>query len=541
MPKDIKFAEEARALQLEGALTIASAVRVTLGPKGRNVVIEKTYGAPIITKDGVTVAKEIELKNKFSNIGAQLIKEVASKTADIAGDGTTTATVLAHSMLSHGVRGVAAGMNPMDIKRGLLQAADAAVAALHDISKPCHDPLSIEQVATISANSDVKIGKIIAEAVQRVGSRGTVTVLDGQGFENELEVVEGMRFDRGYVSPHFAANQESGQVEFDQPLILVADKKISNIRELLPILEAVAKSGHPLVIIAENLEGEALTTLILNHLRGTLKVVAVKSPGFGERRKEVLEDIAILTGATVVSEELGLTLESLNIEHLGSAKRVQVKKDDTTIINGAGDKLKIEKRVRQIQRQIEEASSSYDKEKLQERLAKLSDGVAVIRVGAFTEIEMKEKKERIDDALHATRAAIEEGVVPGGGVALIRAQNAVRKLKGENADQDFGISLLANALEEPLRQIVKNAGGEGEVIVHHVRENQNTNFGYNAATEKYGDMFEMGIIDPTKVTRSALQNAASIASLMITTEAMIVSLPEEKSDLTGMNNMPHMM
>ena len=547
--KEVMFAHDARSNMLKGVNILADAVKVTLGPKGRNVVLDKSFGAPNITKDGVSVAKEIELADKFENMGAQMVKEVASKTSDIAGDGTTTATVLAQALLSEGLKSVAAGMNPMDLKRGIDKAAIKAVEALKSLSKPCSDNKAIEQVGTISANSDASVGKIIAEAMEKVGSEGVITVEEGKGFENELDVVEGMEFDRGYLSPYFATNQEKMTAELETPYILIVDKKITNIRDLLPTLEAVAKSGKPLLIIAEDVEGEALATLVVNSIRGIVKVAAVKAPGFGDRRKAMLEDIAILTGATVISEEVGLNLESTTIEHLGTAGRVQITKDNTTIIDGVGKKADIDARVGQIRKHIEEATSDYDREKLQERLAKLAGGVAVIRVGAVTEVEMKEKKDRVDDALHATRAAVEEGVVAGGGVALLRAQAAIATLKGDNEDQNHGIALMRRSMEAPLRQIVKNAGGEASVVVNNVRE-KTAAYGYNAANDTYGDMIEMGILDPTKVTRSALQHAASVAGLMITTEAMVAEVKEDKGDagagamaggMGGMGGMPGMM
>ncbi|WP_440682215.1 chaperonin GroEL [Cysteiniphilum halobium] len=547
--KEVMFSDDARTRMLDGVNTLANAVKVTLGPKGRNVVLEKSFGAPAITKDGVSVAKEIELKDKFANMGAQMVKEVASKTADIAGDGTTTATVLAQALLTDGLKAVAAGMNPMDLKRGIDKATIKAVDALKALSKPCADNKAIEQVGTISANTDATVGALIAKAMAKVGSEGVITVEEGKGFEDELDVVEGMQFDRGYLSPYFATNQENMTAELENPYILIVDKKVSNIRELLPVLEGVAKSGKPLLIIAEDVEGEALATLVVNNIRGIVKVAAVKAPGFGDRRKAMLEDIAILTGATVIAEEVGLTLEKATTEHLGTASRVQITKDDTTVIDGAGQKANIEARVAQIKKQIEESTSDYDREKLQERLAKLAGGVAVIRVGAVTEVEMKEKKDRVDDALHATRAAVEEGVVAGGGVALLRAQAALEKLKGDNEDQDHGIALMRRAMEAPLRQIVKNAGGEASVVVNNVRAKDGS-YGYNAANDTYGDMIEMGILDPTKVTRSALQHAASVAGLMITTEAMVGEIKDDKADaaaaagmggMGGMGGMPGMM
>jgi chaperonin GroEL len=528
--KQVMFSDEARSRMLEGVNTLANAVKVTLGPKGRNVVLDKSFGAPNITKDGVSVAKEIELEDKFANMGAQMVKEVASKTSDIAGDGTTTATVLAQSLLIEGLKAVAAGMNPMDLKRGIDKATIKAVEALKNLSKPCSDNKAIEQVGTISANSDATVGKIIAKAMAKVGSEGVITVEEGKGFEDELDVVEGMQFDRGYLSPYFATNQESMTSELESPYLLLVDKKISNIRDLLPTLESVAKSGKPLLIIAEDVEGEALATLVVNNIRGIVKVAAVKAPGFGDRRKAMLEDIAILTGATVISEEVGLSLEATKLDHLGTANRVQITKDNTTIIDGSGQKASIDSRVSQIRKQIEESTSDYDREKLQERLAKLAGGVAVIRVGAVTEVEMKEKKDRVDDALHATRAAVEEGVVAGGGVALLRAQAALAELEADNEDQNHGIALMRRAMESPLRQIVENAGGESSVVVNNVRS-ESGSYGHNAANDTYGDMIDMGILDPTKVTRSALQHAASVAGLMITTEAMVGEVKDDKADM----------
>jgi chaperonin GroEL len=530
--KDVKFGGDARARMMEGVNILANAVKVTLGPKGRNVVLDKSYGAPTVTKDGVSVAKEIELKDKFENMGAQMVKEVASKTSDIAGDGTTTATVLAQAMVREGLKAVAAGMNPMDLKRGMDKAVEAATAELKLISKPCTNNKEIAQVGTISANSDESIGNIIAEAMEKVGKEGVITVEDGTSLNNELDVVEGMQFDRGYLSPYFINNQQSQSAELDNPYILLHDKKISNIRELLPVLEAVAKAGRPLLIVAEDVEGEALATLVVNTLRGIVKVCAVKAPGFGDRRKAMLQDIAVLTGATVIAEEVGLSLEKATLNEMGTAKRVQVAKDETTIIDGSGSELDIKARCEQIRAQVEETSSDYDREKLQERLAKLAGGVAVIKVGAATEMEMKEKKARVEDALHATRAAVEEGIVPGGGVALVRAQAAVKGLTGINHDQDVGIKIACRAMEEPLRQIVANAGCEPSVILHKVVEGTG-NFGYNAANGEYGDMVAMGILDPTKVTRSALQNAASVAGLMITTEAMIADEPKDDAPMAG--------
>ncbi len=543
--KEVKFSTEAHQRMLAGVNILANAVKVTLGPKGRNVVLEKSFGAPTITKDGVSVAKEIELSDKFENMGAQMVKEVASQTSDVAGDGTTTATVLAQAMLREGMKAVASGLNPMDLKRGIDKAIHVAVEELKKISKPCADDKSIAQVGTISANSDEAVGRIIADAMDKVGKEGVITVEEGSGLENELEVVEGMQFDRGYLSPYFINNQQNMSVELENPYILLHDKKISNIRDMLPLLEAVAKSGKPLLIVAEDVEGEALATLVVNNIRGIVKVCAVKAPGFGDRRKAMLEDIAILTGGQVVSEELGLTLEKARPEeHLGTAKKVVITKDNTTIIDGAGKPSDIEARVKQIRAQIEESTSDYDKEKLQERVAKLAGGVAVIKVGAATEIEMKEKKARVEDALHATRAAVEEGVVPGGGVALLRALPAVEKLTGANHDQDVGIKIAARAMEEPLRQIVANAGEESSVILNKVKEGEGS-FGYNAATGEFGDMVEFGILDPTKVTRSALQNAASVAGLMITTEAMVAEIPQEEKNTGagagGMGDMGGMM
>ncbi|MCL1499724.1 chaperonin GroL [Xanthomonas nasturtii] len=524
--KDIRFGEDARTRMVRGVNVLANAVKATLGPKGRNVVLEKSFGAPTITKDGVSVAKEIELADKFENMGAQMVKEVASKTNDNAGDGTTTATVLAQALIREGAKAVAAGMNPMDLKRGIDQAVKAAVIELKNISKPTTDDKAIAQVGTISANSDESIGNIIAEAMQKVGKEGVITVEEGSGLENELDVVEGMQFDRGYLSPYFINNQQSQSADLDDPFILLHDKKISNVRDLLPVLEGVAKAGKPLLIVAEEVEGEALATLVVNTIRGIVKVVAVKAPGFGDRRKAMLEDMAVLTGGTVISEEVGLALEKATIKDLGRAKKVQVSKENTTIIDGAGDSAAIEARVGQIKTQIEDTSSDYDREKLQERVAKLAGGVAVIKVGASTEIEMKEKKARVEDALHATRAAVEEGVVPGGGVALVRALVAVGNLTGANEDQTHGIQIALRAMEAPLREIVANAGEEPSVILNKVKEGTG-NYGYNAANGEFGDMVEFGILDPTKVTRSALQNAASIAGLMITTEAMVADAPKK--------------
>jgi len=543
--KDVKFGPEARELMLSGVNTLANAVKVTLGPKGRNVVIDKSFGAPAITKDGVTVAQDIELEGKFENMGAQMVKEVASKTSEIAGDGTTTATVLAQKIVSEGVKSVAAGMNPMDLKRGIDKATEVVVAALQKSSQPCKNNAEIAQVGTISANSDTSVGDIIAEAMEKVGKEGVITVEEGSTLENELDVVEGMQFDRGYLSPYFINNQESMTADLESPYILLHDSKIANIRDLLPALESVQKAGKPMLIVAEDIEGEALATLVVNNMRGIVKVAAVKAPGFGDRRKAILEDIAVLTGATVISEEVGLSLEGVTEEHLGTAKRIEIGKDNTTVIDGAGAKNKIKARIGQIKTQIKVTSSDYDREKLQERLAKLSGGVAVIKVGAATEVEMKEKKDRVDDALHATRAAVEEGVVPGGGVALIRAISSLKSLKGDNSDQDVGIGICRRALEEPLRQIVSNGGGEASVVLNEVLKGKD-NFGYNATTEKYGDMLKMGILDPTKVTRAALQHAASISGLMITTEAMVTDMPQESApampDMGGMGGgMPGMM
>ncbi len=542
--KDVRFGDEARNKMLKGVNILANAVRVTLGPKGRNVILDKSFGAPLITKDGVSVAKEIELEDKFENMGAQMVKEVASKANDEAGDGTTTATVLAQNIINEGVKAVAAGMNPMDLKRGIDKAVTAAVAELKALSQPCADSKAIAQVGTISANSDDEIGQIIANAMDKVGKEGVITVEEGQGLANELAVVEGMQFDRGYLSPYFINNAEAGQVELDNPFILTVDKKISNIRELLPVLEGAAKSGKPLLIIAEDLEGEALATLVVNNMRGIVKVSAVKAPGFGDRRKAMLQDIAVLTGGVVISEEIGMELEKATLDDLGTAKRVVITKDNTTIIDGAGAQEAIDGRVKQIRQQVEDATSDYDKEKLQERLAKLAGGVAVIKVGAATEIEMKEKKHRVEDALHATRAAVEEGVVPGGGVALVRVAAKLADLRGANEDQNHGIKIALRAMEAPLRQIVDNAGEEPSVVVNNVKAGEG-NYGYNAATDVYGDMLEMGILDPTKVTRSALQFAASVGSLMITTEAMVTELPKKDApampDMGGMGGMGGMM
>ena len=534
--KEVKFGDSARKKMLVGVNVLADAVKATLGPKGRNVVLDKSFGAPTITKDGVSVAKEIELKDKFENMGAQLVKDVASKANDAAGDGTTTATVLAQAIVNEGLKAVAAGMNPMDLKRGIDKATVAIVAQLKELAKPCADTKAIAQVGTISANSDESIGQIIAEAMEKVGKEGVITVEEGSGLENELSVVEGMQFDRGYLSPYFVNKPDTMAAELDSPLLLLVDKKISNIREMLPVLEAVAKAGRPLLIVAEDVEGEALATLVVNNMRGIVKVAAVKAPGFGDRRKAMLQDIAILTGGTVISEEVGLSLEGATLEHLGNAKRVVINKEITTIIDGAGVQADIEARVLQIRKQIEETTSDYDREKLQERLAKLAGGVAVIKVGAATEVEMKEKKARVEDALHATRAAVEEGVVPGGGVALVRALQAIEGLKGDNEEQNVGIALLRRAVESPLRQIVANAGDEPSVVVDKVKQGSG-NYGFNAATGVYGDMIEMGILDPAKVTRSALQAAASIGGLMITTEAMVAEIVEDKPAMGGMPDM----
>lgn len=546
--KIVKFGVEARQGMLAGVNILADAVKTTLGPKGRNVVLDKSFGAPTVTKDGVSVAKEIELKDKFENMGAQMLKEVASKASDDAGDGTTTATVLAQAIVNEGLKSVAAGMNPMDLKRGIDKATIAAVEYIKSVAQPCADSKAIAQVGTISANSDVAIGDIIAEAMEKVGKEGVITVEEGNALENELDVVEGMQFDRGYLSPYFITNQENMSVEQESPYILLVDKKVSNIRELLPTLEAVAKAGKPLVIVAEDIEGEALATLVVNNMRGIVKVSACKAPGFGDRRKAMLQDIAILTGATVISEEVGLDLEAVTLEHLGTAKRVTMSKEVTVIVDGAGVAADIQARVGQIRAQIEESSSDYDREKLQERVAKLAGGVAVIKVGALSEIEMKEKKARVEDALHATRAAVEEGVVPGGGTALIRAVEAIANLKGDNEDQDAGITIARRAMEAPLRQIVENAGDEASVVADKVRRGEG-NFGYNAGTGEYGDMLEMGILDPAKVTRTALQAAGSVAGMMITTEAMVADAPEEggaggmpdMGGMGGMGGMPGMM
>jgi len=530
--KDVRFHESARHKLLAGVNILADAVKVTLGPKGRNVVLERSFGAPTVTKDGVSVAKEIELKDKFENMGAQMVKEVASKTSDVAGDGTTTATVLAQSIVREGMKFVASGMNPMDLKRGIDKAVIAVVEELKKLSKPCTTSKEIAQVGAISANADEAIGKIISDAMDKVGKEGVITVEDGKGLQNELEVVEGMQFDRGYLSPYFINNAEKQISVLEEPYILLHDKKISNIRELLPILEQVAKSGKPLLIVAEEVEGEALATLVVNNLRGILKTCAVKAPGFGDRRKAMLEDIAILTGGQVIAEEVGQTLEKAGLKDLGRAKRIEVAKEETTVIDGAGDPKTIEARVKNIRTQIDEATSDYDKEKLQERVAKLAGGVAVIKVGAATEVEMKEKKARVEDALHATRAAVEEGIVAGGGVAYIRARAALDKLKGENPDQEAGIKIIRRALEEPLRMIVANAGAEPSVVMNKIMEGKG-NFGFNAQTEEFGDMVEMGVLDPTKVSRTALQNAASVAGLLLTTEAMVAELVEEKKNAGG--------
>jgi chaperonin GroEL len=544
--KDVKFGDSARSQMLDGVNILADAVKVTLGPKGRNVVLDKSFGAPTVTKDGVSVAKEIELENKFENMGAQMIKQVASQTNDEAGDGTTTATVLAQSIVNEGNKAVAAGMNPMDLKRGIDKAVAAAVDHVKDLSVPCTDNTAIAQVGTISANGDEAVGAIIAEAMEKVGKEGVITVEEGSGIENELDVVEGMQFDRGYLSPYFITNQDNMTVELETPLILLFDKKISNIRDLLPLLESVAKAGRPLLIIAEDIEGEALATLVVNNLRGIVKAAACKAPGFGDRRKAMLEDIAILTGGTVISDEVGLSLEGASIEDLGTAKRVVLNKDNATVIDGAGDEQGIAARVNQIRAQIEETSSDYDKEKLQERVAKLAGGVAVIKVGAGSEVEMKEKKARVEDALHSTRAAVEEGVVPGGGSALIRCLEAVNKVTGDNDDQSVGINIAKKAFEAPLRQIVSNAGEESSVIVANIKDGK-ASYGFNAATGEFGDMIEMGILDPAKVTRTAIQAAGSIAGMMITTEAMVTDVPKDDTpmppmpDMGGMGGMGGMM
>ncbi len=542
--KDVRFSDDARGRMIQGVNTLANAVKVTLGPKGRNVVLEKAFGAPTVTKDGVSVAKEIELEDRFENMGAQMVKEVSSQTSDVAGDGTTTATVLAQGIVREGMKSVSAGMNPMDLKRGIDKAVLAAVESLQNQSKPCDSNEAIAQVGTISANSDITVGNIIADAMDKVGKEGVITVEEGTSLEDELDIVEGMQFDRGYLSPYFVNNQDNMSAELEDPYILLFDKKISNIRDLLPVLENVAKSGKPLLIIAEDIEGEALATLVVNSMRGIVKVAAVKAPGFGDRRKAMLEDLAVLTGATVISEEVGLSLEKATLDDLGNAKRITVSKENTTVVDGAGKPADIEGRVTQIRVQIEDATSDYDREKLQERVAKLAGGVAVIKVGAATEVEMKEKKARVEDALHATRAAVEEGIVPGGGVALIRACAAIKGLTGENHDQDIGIKIALRAMEDPLRQIVSNSGDEASVVLAKVAEGKG-NFGYNAGTGEYGDMVEMGILDPTKVTRSALQNASSVAGLLITTECMVAEMPKEEAagapDMGGMGGMGGMM
>src|SRR6201996_9416273 len=530
--KDVRFSDDARARMFKGVNVLANAVKVTLGPKGRNAVLDKSFGAPTITKDGVSVAKEIELKDKFENMGAQMVKEVASNTSDEAGDGTTTATVLAQAIIREGLKAVSSGRNPMDVKRGIDKAVVVATEELKKLSKPCKDSKAIAQVGTISANSDESIGKTIADAMEKVGKEGVITVEEGSGLENELEVVEGMQFDRGYLSPYFINNQANQSAELEKPLILLVDKKISNIREMLPLLEGVAKSSRPLLVIAEDVEGEALATLVVNNIRGILKVAAVKAPGFGDRRKAMLQDIAVLTGGTVISDEVGLSLEKATVNDLGEAKKIVVEKENSTIIDGAGKASDIKARIESIRQQAEEATSDYDKEKLQERVAKLSGGVAVIKVGAATEIEMKEKKARVEDALHATRAAVEEGVVPGGGVALVRALKAIEKLETKNEDQAVGVKILARAIEEPLRQIVENAGEDAAVILNRVKEGKGS-FGYNAATGDFGDLIDQGILDPTKVTRLALQNAASVSGLLLTTEVMIAEAPKEEEHSHG--------
>ncbi len=527
--KEVRFSDDARTRMLRGVNILANAVKATLGPKGRNAVLEKSFGAPTVTKDGVSVAKEIELKDKFENMGAQMVKEVASNTSDEAGDGTTTATVLAQAIVREGLKAVAAGANPMDLKRGIDAAVNTAVEELKRLSKPCKDQKAIAQVGTISANSDESIGKTIADAMEKVGKEGVITVEEGTSLQNELDVVEGMQFDRGYLSPYFINNQQNQTSELENPFVLLYEKKISNVREMLPLLEGIAKAGRPLLVVAEDVEGEALATLVVNTIRGIVKVAAVKAPGFGDRRKAMLQDIAVLTGGVVISDEVGLSLEKATLNDLGEAKKIVVEKENTTIIDGKGKNADIKARVEQIRKQVEEATSDYDKEKLQERVAKLSGGVAVIKVGAATEIEMKEKKARVEDALHATRAAVEEGVVPGGGVALIRAQKAIEKLQGKNEDQNFGIRILVRSIEEPLRQIVANAGEDAAVVLAKVKEGKGT-FGYNAATGDYGDMLELGILDPTKVTRLALQNAASVAGLLLTTEVMVAEAPKEEAD-----------
>mgnify|MGYP001216610906 FL=1 len=544
--KEIKFGNTARQKMITGVNVLADAVKITLGPKGRNVVLDKSFGAPTVTKDGVSVAKEIELEDNFENMGAQMVKEVASQTSDVAGDGTTTATVLSQAIFREGLKAVSAGFNPMDLKRGIDKATRVIVEKLESISVPCTDDTAISQVGTISANSDVSVGEIIAEAMQKVGKEGVITVEEGSGLDNELEVVEGMQFDRGYLSPYFINQAESQSVELEDPFILLFDKKISNIRDLLPLLEGVAKSGRPLLVIAEDIEGEALATLVVNNIRGIVKVAGVKAPGFGDRRKAMLQDIAILTGGQVIAEEVGLSLEKATLEDLGTAKKIQITKENTTVIDGAGTGSDIKSRIDQINREIEDSSSDYDREKLQERVAKLSGGVAVIKVGAATEIEMKEKKARVEDALHATRAAVEEGIVPGGGVALVRTKGSLEDLEGDNDDQNVGINILKKALEEPLRQIVSNSGNDASVILNEVA-NGKGNYGYNAATNEYGDMVEMGIIDPTKVTRYALQNAASVTGLLLTTEAMVAEAPQDDvpaapmPDMGGMGGMGGMM
>ncbi len=542
--KEIKFNTDARAKLIKGVNTLANAVRVTLGPKGCNVILEKSFGAPNVTKDGVSVAKEIELEDKFENMGAQMVKEVASQANDAAGDGTTTATVLAQSIVTEGMKAVTAGMNPMDLKRGIDQAVAKAVEELRALSVPCQDSKAIAQVGTISANADTTVGNLLSEAMEKVGRDGVITIEEGQGLQDELEVVEGMQFDRGYLSPYFVTKQETGVVELDDPYILLIDKKISNIREILPILEMVAKTSKPLLLVAEDVEGEALATLVVNNMRGIVKVAAVKAPGFGDRRKAMMQDLAILTGGVVISEELGMEVEKTTVEDLGRAKRINISKDTTTFIDGLGNKQDIQARVAQLRQQIEESTSDYDKEKLQERVAKLAGGVAVVKVGAATEVEMKEKKARVEDALHATRAAVEEGVVPGGGVALVRVANRLAELRGANEEQSVGIRIVRRAMEAPLRQIVSNAGQEDSVVANRVREGEG-NFGYNAETDTYGDMLEMGILDPTKVTRAALQYAASIAGLMLTTECAIAELPKEEKpampDMGGMGGMGGMM
>jgi chaperonin GroEL len=544
--KDVRFGDDARSRMLRGVNILANAVKVTLGPKGRNAVLDKSFGAPTVTKDGVSVAKEIELKDKFENMGAQMVKEVASNTSDEAGDGTTTATVLAQAIVREGLKAVAAGANPMDIKRGIDKAVETCTEELKKLSKPCKDQKAIAQVGTISANSDESIGKTIADAMEKVGKEGVITVEEGSGLQNELDVVEGMQFDRGYLSPYFINSQASQAAELENPYILLYDKKVSNVREMLPLLEGIAKAGRPLLVVAEDVEGEALATLVVNTIRGIVKVAAVKAPGFGDRRKAMLQDIAVLTGGTVIAEEVGLTLEKATLADMGQAKKIVVEKENTTIIDGHGKAGEIKARIGQIKQQIEEATSDYDKEKLQERMAKLSGGVAVIKVGAATEIEMKEKKARVEDALHATRAAVEEGVVPGGGVALIRAQKALEKLEGRNEDQAIGIKILSRSIEEPLRQIVANAGEDAAVVLAEVKKGKGT-FGYNAATGVYGDMLDMGILDPTKVTRLALQNAASVAGLLLTTEVMVAESPKDDDhkhggmpDMGGMGGMGDM-